>query len=113
MNHKSRVKVSLFHCCCHSIRDLQHFVSAVKSIPDSFPSHFELTLYKLYFRFHCVGRTLNFSKWLCMLFAAEILRDVLFVVRACSDIIKTDRLHNKRTTFSAKTRVVIKLEKHE
>ena len=39
------------------------------------------------------------------------LEEVLFPVRAARDIIKPDGAQNKRTTFSTKTRICIKLEK--
>ena len=45
--------------------------------------------------------------------ACKIIREVLFVVRASNDIIKPDSAQNKRTTFSTKTRIAIKLEKLE
>ena len=38
------------------------------------------------------------------------LRDVLFIVRAGSDIIKADFMHIKRTTFPAKMKTGILLE---
>ena len=41
------------------------------------------------------------------------LRDIFFVVRAGSSIIKPHCMHNERTTFSAKTIIAIKLERLE
>ena len=40
----------------------------------------------------------------------EKLRDVLFIVRAESDIIKADFMHIKRTTFPTKMKTGILLE---
>ena len=42
-----------------------------------------------------------------------VLREVLFVARAGSDIIKPVSAQNKRTTVSTKTRIGIKLENLE
>ena len=40
----------------------------------------------------------------------EYLRGVLFIVRAGSDIIKTDFMHTKRTTLPTKMKIGIHLE---
>ena len=40
----------------------------------------------------------------------DYLRDVLFIVRAGSDIIKADFMHIKRTTFPTKMKTGILLE---
>ena len=41
---------------------------------------------------------------------AKGLRGVLFIVRAGSDIIKTDFMHTKRTNFPTKMKIGIHLE---
>ena len=41
---------------------------------------------------------------------SKYLREVLFVVRAGSDIIKPDSTQNKRSTFSTKAKIGIKVE---
>ena len=46
----------------------------------------------------------------CLLVSVRELRDVLFIVRAGSDIIKADFMHIKRTTFPTKMKTGILLE---
>ena len=49
-----------------------------------------------------------FGIWFCISF--EVLRDALFIVRAGSDIIKTDFMDIKRTTFPTKMKTGMLLE---
>ena len=53
---------------------------------------------------------IHFVRFLVLSSSKSSLRDVLFIVRAGSDIIKADFMHIKRTTFSTKMKTGILLE---
>ena len=62
------------------------------------------------FGYDIIWNNLQPTKFQANLEVSEVLRGVLFIVRAGSDIIKTDFMHTKRTNFPTEMKTGIHLE---